>query len=283
LWLSLERAAESGVILRSTAALERLAKVGYVYFDKTGTLTQLPMKVQGIYIDSTTVLAGHDEFLQIVASIENQSEHPLARAIVEYAKANHVEIIKTQSFKAIPAMGVAAKLSQQDGCSHTSTGYAKVVVIGSERMMSAEGLEMPTDVSEHASAWKEAGHLVVYAGWDGVVRGIIALGETVRAEAGEALNQLRSRGLELGVLTGDESKSGERWQRLLGIPVQAALSPDEKMKRLAENAAMVGDGINDGPALASTKWAGAESRNRCGAHRRRRWRWRRFAGHPVAV
>jgi len=251
LWLSLERAAESGVILRSTAALERLAKVRHVYFDKTGTLTQLPMKVQGIFLDSTTLLAGSDEFLQIIASIENRSEHPLAKAIVEYAIANHIELIMTESFKAIPAMGVVAKLSPQDGCSHTSTGYAKEVLIGSARMMSSEGLEMPADVSERALAWKEAGHLVVYAGWDGVVRGIIALGETVRAEAGDMLNQLRSRGLDLGVLTGDESKSGERWQGILGIPVQAALSPDEKMKRLAENAAMVGDGINDGPALAS--------------------------------
>jgi Cu+-exporting ATPase len=208
------------------------------------------MKVQGIYLDSTTLLA-NNEFLQIVASIENRSEHPLARAIVEYAMANHVEFISTESFKAIPATGVIAKLSPHDGCSHTSTGYAKEVFIGSARMMSAEGLEMPGDLSVQASAWKEAGHLVVYAGWDGVVRGIIALGETIRTEAGDMLNQLRSRGLDIGVLTGDDPKSGERWQRMLGIPVQAALSPDEKMKRLAENAAMVGDGINDGPALAS--------------------------------
>lgn len=249
LWLSLERAAESGVILRSTAALERLAKVRHVYFDKTGTLTSLPMKVQGIYLDSTTLL-GNNEFLQIVASIENRSEHPLAAAIVEYATANQVEFIETELFKAIPAKGVVAKLSTQDGCAHSSTGYTKKVFIGSAGMMADEGLELPGDVSEQASAWKQAGFLVVYAGWDGVVRGIIALGETARAEAGEMLDQLRSRGLYPGVLTGDDINSGERWQKVLGIPVQAALSPDEKMKRLAENAAMVGDGINDGPALA---------------------------------
>lgn len=250
LWLSLERAAESGVILRSTAALERLAKVRHVYFDKTGTLTRLPMNVQEIYLDSATLL-GNGEFLQIVASIEKRSEHPLAAAIVEYATLNQVEFIETESFKAVPAMGVVAKLSTLDGCAHSSTGYTRKVFIGSARMMADEGLELPGDVSARASAWKQAGLLVVYAGWDGVVRGIIALGETVRAEAGEMLDQMRSRGLNPGVLTGDDIKSGERWQKVLGIPVQAALSPDEKMKRLAENAAMVGDGINDGPALAS--------------------------------
>jgi heavy metal translocating P-type ATPase len=251
LWLSLERAAESGVILRSTGTLERLAKVRHVYFDKTGTLTQLPMKVQAIYLDGTTLLAGDHEFLQIVASIETQSEHPLARAIVEYAKANRIEFIKTESFKAIPAMGVVARLSLQDGCSHTSTGYVKRVFIGSARMMSSEGLDLPVDVSRQASMWNEAGYLVVYAGWDGIVRGIIALGETIRAEAMEVLHRLQASGLDPGVLTGDESSAGERWERALGIPVHAALSPDEKMSRLAENSAMVGDGINDGPALAS--------------------------------
>ena len=251
LWLSLERAAESGIILRSTSALERLAKVQRIYFDKTGTLTRLPMKVQGIHLDSTTLFAGNNEFLQIVASIENQSEHPLARAIVDYAKTNGVELLKTESFKAIPAKGVVAKISSQSDCSQSSTGYMNKVFIGSVEMMSVEGLEMPIDISRQASAWKEAGFVIVYAGWDGVIRGIIALGESVRPEAKDALHQLQSRGLDLGVLTGDETASGERWERALGIPVQAALTPDEKMKRLTENAAMIGDGINDGPALAS--------------------------------
>jgi Cu2+-exporting ATPase len=117
--------------------------------------------------------------------------------------------------------------------------------------MSAEGLSMSTEFSQQAEMWKEAGHIVVYAGWDGQVTGILALGETIRAEAQETVRQLQSRGLELGVLTGDEASAGERWQKALGIPVSAGLSPDEKMKRLSENSAMVGDGINDGPALAA--------------------------------
>ncbi len=252
LWLSLERAAESGAILRSTAALERLAKVDKVFFDKTGTLSQLPMKVHEIKEEKG------NNFLQIVASVENESEHPLAKAIVEFAKTKNIELIKPTSFKALPALGVIGTLSRS-GRSLTSADmtalenadYAECITIGSARLMSTEGLEMPQNIHQQAEAWKEAGLVVVYAGWAGKVRGIVGLGETVRAEAKGVIVELQSRGLNLGVLTGDEAGAGERWQSALGIPVQAALTPDEKMNRLAENAAMVGDGINDGPALAA--------------------------------
>ncbi|MCE7858857.1 MAG: cation-transporting P-type ATPase [Chloroflexi bacterium CFX2] len=243
LWLSLERAAESGAILRSTASLERLAKVEKVFFDKTGTLSQLPMKVQGVFSNSA-------KFLQIVASVENGSEHPLAKAIVEYAKLQGIELIKPESFKSLPALGVVGRLPIANDRSMIPS-LQSPIYIGSARLMSAEGLTMPEEMSKQAEAWREAGLVIVYAGWDGQVVGVVGLGETIRAEAKEVMTQLQSRGLELGVLTGDESSAGERWQRTLGVPVQAALMPDEKMRRLSQNAAMVGDGINDGPALAA--------------------------------
>ncbi len=245
LWLSLERAAQSGAILRSTGALERLAKVERIFFDKTGTLSQLPMKVQGVFIAGNEAKkAGcRNKFLQIVASVEDGSEHPLAKAIVEHAKANQIELIKPTSFKALPALGVVGQLP--------ITNNQLPIHIGSARLMSAEGLSMSAEISQQAEAWKEAGHVVVYAGWDGQVTGILALGENIRAEAKETVQQLQSRGFELGVLTGDEASAGARWQKALGIPVSAALSPDEKMNRLGKNSAMVGDGINDGPALAA--------------------------------
>ena len=250
LWLSLERAAKSGAILRSTAALERLAKVQKVFFDKTGTLTQLPMKVQEIFVGGDEVEKKEErrkkeilDFLQVVASVENESEHPLAKAIVEFARSNQAEFAKPTSFKSLPALGVVGTLRITD--------YGLRIIIGSARLMSAEGLKMSTNIKKQAEALKEAGYFVVYAGWDGQVVGFVGLGETIREEAKDVVHQLQSRGLDLGVLTGDESSAGERWQKTLGIPVIAALTPDEKMKHLAENAAMVGDGINDGPALAA--------------------------------
>jgi heavy metal translocating P-type ATPase len=265
LWLSLGRAAKSGAILRSTAALERLAKVDKVFFDKTGTLTVLPMRVQGVISDQLSV--NSDQlFLQVVASIENESEHPLARAIVEHAKSQNIELIKPDTFKSLPALGVVGTFTRSGrsplapparaGVTSAlpaleNAGYADKIVVGSARLMSNENLTMPDEIKQHAEAWKSSGWIVVYAGWDGQVRGIIGLGETVRAEAKGVVDDLSSRGLTPAVLTGDESAAGTRWQKSLGIPVHAALSPDEKMTRLAGNAAMVGDGINDAPALAA--------------------------------
>ena len=263
LWLSLGRAAESGVIMRSTSALERLAKVEKVFFDKTGTLTKLPMKVVDVCVPSplTPLPKGEGDsgfllpageglgmreksFLQIIASIENQSEHPLAKTIVEYAKADQVEILKPESFKAIPGMGVIAELKLR------STEYAIRMIIGNERLIANENLEISASIKQHADSMRAAGQVVVFAGWDGQVQGLVGLGETVREEAKDVIYDLSSRGLSLAVLTGDEASAGQRWQEYLGVPVKAGLSPDDKMANLAGNTAMIGDGINDGPALA---------------------------------
>lgn len=264
LWLSLGRAAESGVILRSASALERLAKVEKIFFDKTGTLTKLPMKVREVVVGQVKSvgkmesekhalsnaegwLAGSEkEFIQIVASIENESEHPLAKAIVEFAKVGQIEFIKPESFKALPGLGVIATFQLRN------TQRITRVTIGNERLISQEGLKISNEVKQKAESMKEAGQVVVFAGWDGQVQGLVGLGETVREEARDVLNQLRSRGLSLGVLTGDEERAGRRWGEALGIPVKAGLSPDEKMSHLTGNTAMIGDGINDGPALAAS-------------------------------
>jgi len=234
LWLSLGRAAESGVILRSTAAIERLSRVRNIFFDKTGTLTQLPMHV--VQFASSV---DEKEFLRIVASVENASEHPLGKAIVGSARMKKIKLTKPEDFKALPGMGVIAKLNKVK------------VVIGNARLMSAEGLTLPRKYQKQAEAWKEAGQVVVYAGWDGKVYGLIGLGETIRPEVREVMGLLQMQGLQLSVLTGDDISAGRRWEKTLGIQVRAALSPDEKMHHIVENSAMVGDGINDGPALAA--------------------------------
>ncbi len=277
LWLALGRAADSGAILRSTGAIERLARVKKIFFDKTGTLTMLPMRVKHIVSEEMAV----KDFVLRVASVENQSEHPLAKAIVTYARKKRIKLSKPKEFTALPGRGVEATLNipslrgadgrvggvlppyrdQGDEAIPTTTrrllrsarNDGMKVWVGSEQLMNDQNLRLPASLSQKADDFRGAGMSVVFAGWDGQARGLIALGETARAEAAEAVDQARARGLSLEVLTGDEAQAGRRWQEALGIPVHAALSPDEKMSRLQaeSDVAMVGDGINDGPALAA--------------------------------
>jgi len=248
LWLAVGRAADSGVIMRSTAALERLAKVEKVFFDKTGTLTKLPMRVMEVYATSRVVHSLHSSeneprmmekaFLQVVASVERESEHPLAKAIVDYA--GDIKLSTTESFKALPGMGVKAVLNGEE------------IIIGNEVLLSREQIQITDRIKDEAEILKKAGQMVVFAGWGGQVQGLIGLGETVREEARDVLDRLHSRGLSLGVLTGDETHAGERWQATLGIPVYAGLNPSEKMSHLTDKTAMIGDGINDAPSLAAS-------------------------------
>jgi P-type E1-E2 ATPase len=141
-------------------------------------------------------------------------------------------------------MGVIGKLR--------ITNYELSVVIGNERLLANENLEISANIKQRAESMREAGQVVVFAGWGGQVQGIVGLGETVREEARDVIHQLQSRGLGLSVLTGDEERAGKRWEEALGISVKAGLSPDAKMSHLTENTAMIGDGINDGPALAAS-------------------------------
>jgi Cu2+-exporting ATPase len=141
-------------------------------------------------------------------------------------------------------MGVTAKLRITD--------HELQIVFGNERLIAQEQLSITSEIKQQAETMRDDGQVVVYAGWDGQVQGMVGLGETVREEAKDVLSQLQTRGLTLSVLTGDEKRAGERWQKALGIPVSAALTPDDKMSHLTENTAMIGDGINDGPALAAS-------------------------------
>lgn len=248
LWLALVRAADSGVILRNTAALERLARVERVYFDKTGTLTKLPMRVVEVYLSGSVrhaIPCSEEEqetrektFLQVVASVELESEHPLAKAIVAYA--GDIKVSTTESFKALPGMGVKAVLNGEE------------IIIGNEGLLAREQIRIADRFKDQAEILRSAGQVVVFAGWGGQVQGLIGLGETIREEAVYVLNSLQSRGLSLGVLTGDEKRAGERWQEIFGIPVFAGLNPTEKMSHLTDKTAMIGDGINDAPSLAAS-------------------------------
>lgn len=241
LWLGLGRATEAGLILRNTGVLEQLASVERVFFDKTGTITQRPIRLQAVATED----GDEERFLSRVTAVETPSEHPLAQAIVNGAQArltSRQPPTPSANFQALPGLGVSGEVAET------------AVWIGSRRLMANQGLELSPALAQTAQAWQQKGLTVVYAGWNGHVAGLLGLGETARPETVETIARLQARGLSVALLTGDDQAAGQRWQRELGVPVFAGLRPEGKVAQLQSGsggALMVGDGINDGPALAA--------------------------------
>ncbi|RME44601.1 MAG: cation-translocating P-type ATPase [Chloroflexi bacterium] len=261
LWLALGRGAEAGVVLRSNSALERLARVRHVFFDKTGTLSRQPFRLQAVASNGM----GQEAFLSCVAAVEVPSEHPLGQAIVAAAREQNLTLPAVVDFRALPGRGVSGKVAMRQYTALNSTvaearpgvitrPEGVLLVVGNRRLMATHGLALPAELAATAQTWQQEGLCVVYAGWEGRVVGLVGLGEEVRPEAPQVLHRLQEMGLQVAVLTGDDEAAGERWQQWLGVPVYAGQRPEDKVARLQKAAgpvAMVGDGINDGPALAA--------------------------------
>ncbi|MDQ1300866.1 MAG: P-type Cu+ transporter, partial [Chloroflexota bacterium] len=185
-------------------------------------------------------------------AIENLSEHPLARAIVagirdqEAGDGSQESGVRSQplvaNFRALPGRGVTAEV---DG---------SLLAVGSRHLMTEQGLTLPGELAGRAAQWQTDGLSVVYAGWDGRVRGVLGLGEEIRPEVAATLREIADLQIGVTVLTGDDMAAGQRWQQRLGVPVLAEQRPEDKLAALRAAGAgvlMVGDGINDGPALAA--------------------------------
>lgn len=241
LWIGLGRAAEAGVLLRSTGVLERLATVRRCFFDKTGTLTQRPIRLQELVATGDAAT-----FLTKVHTLEAASEHPLAQAIVNGIEERQHSPLATRhppvNFRALPGRGVTGEIN------------GTTVWVGNRGLMAAAGLALSPVLQALATTWQQDSATVIYAGWDKQVQGLLALGETLRPEAATTLTQLQAAGLQVALLTGDDQVAGARWQRELAVPVLAEQRPEDKLQQLQQAGAgvlMVGDGINDGPALAA--------------------------------
>jgi copper-transporting P-type ATPase V len=231
------RGAELGIVIRGAEILERSTSVDVVVFDKTGTLTEGRMQLLDV--------AGSDETLARAAAAETGSEHPVARAIVDGALARGIEPRVSEGFRSIAGLGTRAVV---DGT---------VVLTGRRSYLEGEGLRASTQVDAAGRGFVDAGATTAWVGWDDEIRGVVAVADAVRSGAREAVADLRELGVRVVMLTGDLGPTAAAVGREVGIDdVVAEILPQDKVaeiRRLQERGhrvAMVGDGINDGPALA---------------------------------
>ena len=235
------RGAEHGVLIRSAEALERSHKIGAVLLDKTGTLTLGEPKVTDIFAIPSS---SQEEVLQLAASAEHGSEHPLGEAIVRAASEKKLEASPASDFNAIPGQGVEASVA------------GKKLLLGNLRLITDRGLSLNGLEAEAEHLW-ERGKTVMFLGVDSQVMGIIALADTLKPNAREALEEIHKMSIEAVMLTGDNRRTAEAIAREVGIDrVLAEVLPEHKSREVrklqgkGKVVAMVGDGINDAPALA---------------------------------
>ena len=235
------KGAENGVLIRSGEALERAHKIDSVLLDKTGTLTQGEPMVTDIIGSPSFAEA---EVLRLAASVEHDSEHPLAQAIVKAASEKNLELSKVLDFKAMPGHGVEAKV------------VGKSLLLGNLALIKDRRISLNCLAKEAERLWGQ-GKTVLFFSVDSKAAGIIALADTLKPNAKEAVEALHKLGIEVVMITGDNTRTAEAIAREAGIDrVLAEVLPENKaaeVKRLQDEGkvvAMVGDGINDAPALA---------------------------------
>lgn len=237
--IATERAARGGVLVKDRLALEQMRTIGAVLFDKTGTLTKGAPTVTDI-----EPTGGHDadEVLQLAASAEQDSEHPLATAIVRAAAEKGLALARATDFTSSPATGV------------TATVDGRAVSVGGPRMLEQHGArELAV-----ADGWRERGAIILHVLADGEVIGALALADEVRAESREAVDALHALGVTVVMITGDAEAVAHAVAADLGIDrVFAGVRPEDKAAKVQQlqseglSVAMVGDGVNDAPALAA--------------------------------
>ena len=238
--------AEAGILIKGGASLERLEQVTAVVLDKTGTITQGKPELTDVLLVSDAPMSETD-LLRWVASAENASEHPLARAIVAGAQARGVSAPTATNFAAIPGGGVRAQVEDH------------ALFIGTRKLLGEQGIAS-TSLEDAAQTLEAAGKTAMFVAVDGSLVGMLGVADTLKSGSAEAIAQLRSQGVAVWMLTGDNRRTAERVAAEVGIPpefVLAEVLPGDKaaqVQRLHDAGAVVafaGDGINDAPALAS--------------------------------
>jgi len=237
------RGAELGILVKSATALELLDRVNTIVFDKTGTLTVGRLAVTDV-IAATGGAAGEDEILALAAAAEQGSEHPLGEAIVARAKERGLALPPIGEFTTVPGQGIDAMASEGR------------VLLGNRTLMGARGIDVEA-LAPRAQALASEGKTAVYLALRGRALGVIAVADALKPEAPEAIAALMRRGIDVAMLTGDARPTAEAVAAPAGIKrVLAEVLPEDKAREIAKlqeegrRVAMVGDGINDAPALA---------------------------------
>ena len=236
-------AAHQGILIKGGSHLEQMGKVKTLLLDKTGTLTR--GRPQVVEIRSFNG-ADEKEILYWAALAEKRSEHPLGRAITERAEAQGLKIPHPDSFESVRGKGVEARWD------------SKTVVVGSPEMLSGKGVEIPESAKDLLNAKESEGMTSLLISLDHRLLGAVFIADVLRENARAAIDKIRAEGVsEIWMLTGDNEQVARRIANELGIRYEARLFPEEKVKRVKEwkksgkVVAMVGDGVNDAPALAA--------------------------------
>jgi Cu2+-exporting ATPase len=244
--LSTAVAAKAGILVKDRLALERMREIDAVLFDKTGTLTKGAHVVTDVaVVGSNDRVARDDSLLALAAAVESDSEHPLAKAIVAAAQRTGRQVPAARDFRSITGRGVEATV---DGTR---------VAVGGPALLRERNLTVPDELSRHIEEWKQRGAAVLYVVRDGEVHGALALEDEIRPESKQAVDDLHALGVKVVMITGDAKQVADAVAKQLGIDeVFAEVLPEDKDKAVAElqerglRVAMVGDGVNDAPALA---------------------------------
>jgi Cu+-exporting ATPase len=237
------RGARDGVLFKDAEALETLRNIDTLVVDKTGTLTRGRPELTRLTARGSFEA---DEVLGLAASIEQQSEHPLARALLEAAKRRQLTLEDAKNFEAEIGGGISGEVA------------GRRVWVGNRSFLAAKGARELASLDTEAEALQTDGHTVMFAALDGELAGILAVSDPIKDETPSAIEHLRALGVRIIMLTGDDERVAAAAARSLGIEeFEAGLSPRDKHDRVRELraagrcVAMAGDGINDAPALAA--------------------------------